>query len=55
VAVIVVNWAQKMYMKLIGADAMFFSGKKKLIAIGVLGCLLAAIIIYIFGIEIPTR
>jgi len=53
VATVLVNGGQKLYMKLIGADVMFFSGKKKLIAIIVVGLVLAAIIINLFGIEIP--
>lgn len=53
VATIITNKAQQLYMKMIGANAMFFSGKKKLIAIGVIALLLTATILKIFGIEIP--
>lgn len=41
IAVVVVNKAQQLYMRLIGANAMFFSGAKKLGAIVV-----AAIIVF---------
>ena len=54
VAGIIVNAAQRLYMKIIGADAMFFSGKKKIIAIFVVGMLITALIISAFGIEIPN-
>lgn len=37
VATIIVNKVQQIYMKLMGAEMMFFSGKKKLIAIFVVG------------------
>lgn len=53
VANILVNKAQQLYMKFIGADTMFFNGKKKLIGIVVLALLISSIIIQIFGIEIP--
>ena len=54
VASIVVNKAYQLYMRSIGADGMFFSGKKKLIAIVVVALLLTAIIVSIFGIDIPV-
>ena len=53
VSTIIVNKAQKLFMRVMNADVMFFSMKKKLIAIFVLGLLLCATIIHIFGIEIP--
>ncbi|MFP3153432.1 hypothetical protein LQZ18_03200 [Lachnospiraceae bacterium ZAX-1] len=53
VAIIITNSAQRLYMKVIGASGMFFSGKKKLIAIVVIAFILATIIIQLFGIEIP--
>lgn len=53
IAVAIVNGAQRLYMKLIGANAMFFSGKKKLIAILVVALFLAAIIVSVFNIPIP--
>lgn len=52
-AVFIVNSAQQLYMKVIGANGMFFNGKTKLIAIFVVALLLAAFVINIFGIEIP--
>ena len=53
-SVIIVNAAQNFYMKMIGADAMFFSGKKKLIAILVVALLIAGFAINALGIEIPN-
>ena len=41
-SVVIVNIAYKLYAKLIGADVMFFSGKKKLTAYVVLWALLFA-------------
>ena len=43
-SIIIVNIAYKLYAKLIGADVMFFSGKKKLAAYVVLWVLLFATI-----------
>jgi hypothetical protein len=40
-------------MKAMGADVMFFSGKKKIIAIGVIAIILTSICVKIFGIDIP--
>jgi hypothetical protein len=53
VATMLTNAAQQFYMKMIGASEMYFSGKKKLIAIFVISLLLTAVAIQIFGIEIP--
>lgn len=50
VATILVNAAQLLYMKLIGADRMFFSGKKKLIAIFVVGLLILGTAVQLFGL-----
>lgn len=50
VATILVNAAQQLYMKLIGADRMFFSGKKKLIAIFVVGLLILGTAVQLFGL-----
>lgn len=50
VATILVNAAQQLYMKLIGADRMFFSGKKKLIAIFVVGLLILGTVVQLFGL-----
>jgi len=52
-SVYIVNKAYQIYMKVIGASAMFYSGKKKLIAIVVVALLLASLITQIFGIPIP--
>ena len=41
-SIVIVNIAYKLYAKLIGADVMFFSGKKKLAAYVVLWALLFA-------------
>lgn len=54
VAVIIVNKVQQLYMKMIGADRMYFSGKKKLIAIGIIAILLTSFAVKLFGIEIPN-
>lgn len=51
VATIIVNVAQQMYMKLIGADMMFFSGKKKLIAIFLIGLVICGALLKLFGLD----
>lgn len=53
IATAIVNGAQRLYMKFMGAEVMFFDGKKKLIAILFIALLLASIIVYIFHIPIP--
>ena len=50
----IVNFGQQAFMKALGADMMFFSAKKKLIAIIVIALLLTAIIMNIFGIQVPN-
>ena len=55
VSVIIVNGIQRLYMKAMGADVMFFRGKSKLIAIIVIALLLSATIIWLFKIPIPSR
>jgi hypothetical protein len=40
-------------MRVMGASGMFFSAKKKIIAILVIALLLAGIVIHITGIQIP--
>lgn len=50
VATIVVNKAQHLYMKLMGAEIMFFSGKKKLIAIFIIGLIIAGTVYKLFGL-----
>lgn len=50
VATILVNTAQRLYMKLMGAEMMFFSGKKKLIAIVVVGLLILGTVAQLFGL-----
>lgn len=47
---IVVNKAQQMYMKFIGASGMFFDGKKKLFAIVLIGFIFAGLAMKAFGI-----
>lgn len=39
-AIIIVNVGQKLFMKLIGANVMFFSWKSKITAYIVVGCIL---------------
>lgn len=53
VAALLVNKVQQLYMKLMGADVMFFNGKKKIIAIVIIAIVLTAFVINLFGIEIP--
>ena len=55
VSTIIVNKSQQIYMRIIGASAMFFDGKKKLIAIIVVALFLSGIILNLFGIEIPKN
>lgn len=50
VATIIVNKVQQLYMKLMGAEMMFFSGKKKLIAIFVIGLLILGAVVQLFGL-----
>lgn len=50
VSSIIVNQVQKMYMRFIGADAMFFSGKSKIIAIIVVTLFLTGLGLKIFGL-----
>ena len=49
VATIITNVAQRLFMKVMGADAMFFSMKKKLIAIVIIALLLTGLVINMFG------
>ena len=51
VAAVIVNKVQQLYMKLMGADMMFFSMKKKLIAIVVVGILIFGLVGRLFGLE----
>lgn len=53
VAALLVNKVQQLYMKMMGADVMFFNGKKKIIAILIIAIVLTAFVINLFGIEIP--
>ena len=48
IAWVLVNKAQQLYMKIIGADVMFFSGKKKLVAIFAVGLTIGVIILQVF-------
>lgn len=49
-AIMLVNKAQQLYMKLIGANTMFFSGKKKVIAIVVVWLIISGILLSLFGL-----
>lgn len=51
-AIVIVNKTQQVYMKIIGAEFMFFNTKKKLIAICIVCLVIASIICKVFGIEI---
>lgn len=51
IATIIVNKAQQIYMKIIGAETMFFSGKKKLIAIFIIGLVIAGLALKLFGVN----
>lgn len=53
VATIITNNAQQLFMKALGVNAMFFSAKKKLMAIAIIALFISALIMQIFGIEIP--
>ena len=50
IAIVIVNKAQQLYMNLIGADFMFFSGKKKILAIFIVFLFVAGFILKIFGL-----
>ena len=50
IAAVIVNKVQQLYMKLMGADMMYFSMKKKLIAIVVVGILVFSLIGSFFGL-----
>lgn len=54
VAAVLVNKVQRLYMKLMGAEYMFFNGKKKLIAIVIIGLLITSFVVKIFKIPIPV-
>ncbi len=47
-AVIVVNKGQQLYMKIMGAERIYYSAKKKLIAIFVVGVVIASLIFGFF-------
>ena len=53
VSTIIVNVAYQLFMKVMGASGMFFSPIKKIIAIVVVALILASVVIYITGIQIP--
>ena len=48
-AIIIVNTAQQLFMKILNINAMFFNVKKKLIAIAVVAFLLLGVIAPLFG------
>ncbi|EHL15065.1 hypothetical protein HMPREF9629_01998 [Peptoanaerobacter stomatis] len=49
-SVIVVNAAYRLFMRLLGADSMFFNVKKKLIAIVVVWLVISGSLLKFFGI-----
>lgn len=49
-AIIIVNWVQRMYMKLMGAEIMFFNGRKKLIGISIVSVIIFGLIAKLFGL-----
>ena len=53
VATIIVNSAYQLFMKMMGASGMFFSMKKKLIAIFVVGIVIFGLVGRLFGIGTP--
>ncbi len=53
VSTIIVNGFQKLLMKWLNLSAMFISIKTKIIAIVVIGLILTAFALQLFGIQIP--
>jgi len=51
IAFVIVNIIQQLYMKAMGADLMFFSGKKKIIVVLVIALIIAGSIGGLFGIN----
>lgn len=49
IAIVLVNWAYKLFMKIMGANAMFFSMKTKLLAIIVVGVIIMSLLGKLFG------
>lgn len=49
----IVNRAYQLYMNVIGASGMFYSGKKKLITILVVALVITTFVVKIFGIAVP--
>jgi len=50
IAAVIVNKVQQLYMKIMGADMMYFSMKKKLVAIILVGVLVYSLFANIFGL-----
>lgn len=50
VASVIVNAVQQMFMKFMGANVMFFDGKKKLLAIIVIALILTGLLVSFFGL-----
>ena len=50
IAAVIVNKAQQLFMKFLGADTMYFSAKKKMIAIVIVGIIVFSIIGSILGL-----
>ena len=55
VSSIIVNGVQRLYMKIIGASGMYFSGAKKLIVIVLIALFLAALAMRALGINIAVN
>lgn len=49
-SIFLVNKAYQLFMKLLGAETMFFSAKKKLVAIIIVGLIITSTIWKIFGL-----
>lgn len=50
-SIMLVNKVQQLYMRLMGAEMMFFSTKKKLIAIFIVWIIIFGMIAQIFGLQ----
>ena len=55
ISVVVVNAVYRAYMKLLDADVMLYSRKKKLIAIVVVWLIIAGFILKLFGIKLQIN
>jgi len=50
VAIVIVNGAQRLFMKMMGADVMFFKMKTKMAAIFIIFVIVAGLLAMLFGI-----